>query len=325
MRAERGAFSVEARAFAPGHITCFFSVHGKGATAPLRTGSRGVGFCVESGVETRATAAGAPERAGRTGTLPFRLEVWDNGGAVADPLTTRMSLEALVAQAPSRQPVPGLLTLDNRYTLPIGAGFGVSGACALASALAANEALALGAAFDDCVAAAHTGEVRARSGLGDVVAQAVGGFEVRLREGAPPNGELRSLAAPAVRALLVSFGPIRTGEFLSDPARVARVNEAGDACLARLGPAPTLEAAVRTGWEFATALGLVSPRARALKEAAGPETTGTVAMLGDSLVFLDPPGELAGRARAAGAGYVEMTAIARRGARLLPRHAPSVD
>lgn len=249
--------------------------------------------------------------------LPFELRVTDNGTPVEDPVTTRLTLEALLDLAGGPAPGPDRLTISNAYTLPIGAGFGVSGACALASALAANEALGLGLARQACVTAAHVGEVRARSGLGDVVAQAAGGFEIRVREGAPPHGEVLRIQAPPRPVLLVSFGPIRTGAFLTDPARVAPVNAAGRRCLEQLIASPSLPDAFRLGREFASALGLVSARAQSLLDAAGPGTWGTVAMLGDSLAFLDPPSTLAGAARASGAAFVEWTRVAPAGARIM--------
>jgi pantoate kinase len=307
---------MEARAFAPGHVTCFFTVHNDADVAPARRGSRGVGFSVESGVEAHARALGPPRPA--RGGLPFELAVWDNGSPVEDPRTTRATLEALVALGGDRGPVPGRLELRNAYTLPLGAGFGVSGACALSAALAANEALGLHVPFSRCVEAAHVGEVSASSGLGDVVAQATGGFEVRLGPGAPPHGRIRALGAPSDPLLLVTFGPLRTKAFLGAPERVAAANEAGGQALAKFLEDPTLDQAIARGLEFAQRLGLVSPAARAILESLPGNCAGTVAMLGDSLVVARPPPGLGAAARQAHATFVEATHVAAHGARLLP-------
>ncbi len=316
---------MEATAFAPGHITCFFSVYADSEKGPAGRGSRGAGFCTASGVQSRAAAEGKQRPVPPGGGLPFELVVKDNGTLVDDPLTTRLSLGALAGMAPAGTRFPRELEIGTTYTLPIGAGFGISGACALSATLAANEALGLGLALADCVAAAHVGEVKAQSGLGDVVAQATGGFEARVREGVPPNGSLKTFPVAQLPLLLVSFGPLHTREFLAQRGRLAPVNAAGEACLTRLLAAPSIESAVRLGREFAGSLGLISDRVLALMDAAPAQTDSTVAMLGDSVVFLRPPPGLDAIAREAGAQAVERTHVARSGARLGPGGPPEVE
>jgi pantoate kinase len=316
---------MEATAFAPGHITCFFSAYADREKGPAVGGSRGAGFCTASGVQSQAAAGGGHHPVPPGGGLPFELVVKDNGTLVDDPLTTRLSLEALAGMAPAGTRVPRRLEIRTTYSLPIGAGFGISGACALSTTLAANEALGLGLPFADCVTAAHIGEVEAQSGLGDVVAQATGGFEARVREGVPPTGSLKTFPVGELPLLLVSFGPLHTREFLAKRDRLASVNAAGEACLTRLLAAPSIESAVRLGREFAGSLGLISNRALALMDAAPTQTDATVAMLGDSVVFLRPPPGLEAIAREAGAQAVERTHVARTGARLGPGGPPEVE
>ena len=106
--------SDEATAFVPGHVTAFFSAHP--ATEPAVAGSRGAGITLDDGVrvtvrpaaETRTTLDGDPTDVEPVGTVLDRLGV-----------TAAVEVDS---------------------DLPVGAGFGVSGAAALGTALAANAA-----------------------------------------------------------------------------------------------------------------------------------------------------------------------------------------
>lgn len=309
---------MEAQAFAPGHITSFFVPHADPSRPPVRRGSRGSGFCIASGVTATGRAEGR-RRPAPTGSarLPFELIVKDNGTRVKRPEATTAALRELVRRASRGALVPPKLTLENRYSLPPGAGFGVSGACALTAALVANEAMRLGLDRSDCVAAAHVGEVEALSGLGDVGPQAQGGFEIRTREGPPPYGEVLSFEFAPAEVLLVSFGPRHTRAFLSDPAGKDRLEATGTNCLERLLEAPTLERCVRLGRNFAETLGLVSPSAGRLMQRIDPTGLASVAMLGDSVFALGPAAlEPLARRYAPGA-FVELTSVSAEGARLL--------
>lgn len=311
---------MDAEAFCPGHITSFFAIFADPKIPPERRGSRGSGFCIESGVMAAVRTKGprAPASAGGRQGLPFRLEVVDNGTAIARPETTAAALQDLVRRAGRRATFPAAVRIENTYSLPIGAGFGVSGACALSAALAVNEAAGLGVDRNGCVAAAHCGEVVALSGLGDVGAQSLGGFEIRTREGPPPIGQILTPPSPAPDVVLVSYGPRRTREFLSGGVDRAKLTAAGLHCLAQLQEAPTLNHCVRLGRSFAQTLGLVSPSASALLQRVDPIGPASVAMLGDSVFAFGDTKELTPIARgAAPAAFFEATGVARQGARLL--------
>jgi pantoate kinase len=309
---------VEARAFCPGHVTCFFSVHTDDKLPPLKQGSRGAGFSIESGVEATLTTAGPKRGAGRTKKLPFALQVVDNGADVANPGTTKAALAELIAMAGPNAKVPSRLSIQNKYSLPAGAGFGVSGACALSATLAANEAIGLGLDWGDCVRAAHSGEVRALTGLGDVVGQASGGLEARVREGAPPHGEIHTFDAPWSDILLYSFGARPTRAFLSKKAGRDRLNKTGVSCLKRFMDAPSLETMLRLGRGFTETLGLASPAAARLMKELDPAGSATVAMLGDSVVFVPGPGGAGGASHPRlSSPFHEKTRVSAQGARLL--------
>ena len=102
----------EATAFVPGHVTGFFSAHPD--DDPTKAGSRGAGLTLTDGVDVTLEPA--------TETTV----VLDGTEIDVDPVAT--VLETLDATA----------RVEANSQLPLGAGFGVSGAMALGTALAAN-------------------------------------------------------------------------------------------------------------------------------------------------------------------------------------------
>src|SRR3990167_1983065 len=85
---------------------------------------------------------------------------------------------------------PTVISVINRLTeeklrvhikskLPLGCGFGLSGASALAAAYAINGLLKLKKSKKELAIIAHTAEVENKTGLGDVVNQYYGGFCIK--------------------------------------------------------------------------------------------------------------------------------------------------
>lgn len=247
-----------ARAFVPGHLTGFFGAYPD--PDPRVAGSRGAGLTLSRGVETVVSTAGEPG-------------VWLDG----DPATVA-PVEGVLA-ALDAPPVRVELTSE----LPVGTGFGVSGAAALGTALATSALLPTPRTVDDLVSVAHAAEVEAGTGLGDVVAQARGGAPVRLDPGDPANGRVDALAVPRdTRIEWVTFGDLSTEAVLGGDTD--RLTAAGERALAELRAEPTRSALVRESWRFARATGLATDRVReavtAVETAGG---TATMAMLGHTV------------------------------------------
>jgi pantoate kinase len=134
-----------AQAFVPGHVTGFFTVDRD--DDPLVAGSRGAGLALSAGVTVTVRPAGE-----RTVAL--------NGESVDVEAVERV-LDALEASVAVRAVTD----------LPVGSGFGVSGAMALGAALATNDVLDRRLSTYELATVAHGAEVQAGTGLGDVVAQ----------------------------------------------------------------------------------------------------------------------------------------------------------
>ncbi len=247
-----------ATAFVPGHVTGFFSAHRH--DDPARAGSRGAGVTLTDGVTVTAEPA-ADTRVHLDGDL---VEIAAVDGALAE-------LDAAAA-----------VTVET--DLPLGAGFGVSGAAALGATLAANRALDLGRSENELVRAAHVAEVEAGTGLGDVVAQARGGVPIRVEPGASPHGRLDGVP-DAARVEYLALGELSTEAVLSGDT--AALSRAGERALDHLRDRPTLDRFVVESRRFAADADLLTDDvASVLADVDDADGDAAMAMLGRTVFAL---------------------------------------
>ncbi|AEH37105.1 pantoate kinase [Halopiger xanaduensis] len=250
----------EATAFVPGHITGFFSAHPD--EDPTKAGSRGAGLTLTDGVEVTVEPA-----AGSEPTVVLEGEEIE-----VEPVTT--VLETL--DAPAR--------VEATSDLPLGAGFGVSGALALGTALAANRVFDRKLSMNELVTIAHGAEVQAGTGLGDVVAQARGGVPIRLEPGGPQDNKLDSIPARA-RVEYVSFGELSTADVLSGDTE--QLTEAGTEALSRVVEEPTLLSFMYASRLFAREAELLTERvSETIGDVAAVDGQASMAMLGETVFAL---------------------------------------
>jgi len=173
------------------------------------------------------------------------------------------------------------VTVDLHHQLPIGQGFGMSAAGALASAHALAESIGL--KFIDAVRAAHRAEVENRTGLGDVAALSRGGITFRRKEGVMPYGQIDKINAEPEVVLCVVGKPISTAEVLADRERKRRVNTVGKECVARMAASPTLNSLMRLSREFMVKTQLASKEVEDAVLAAEKYGQASMVMLGSSV------------------------------------------
>jgi pantoate kinase len=235
------------RAFAPGSVTAVF------APAEAADESRGASMAIEDGVVAAVRTADETEI-----RLDGEETEFEPVSGVLDELgcTARVDLEA---------------------EIPIGCGFGASGAATLATALAANEKFDLERSREDLVHASHLAEVNAGTGLGDVFIQTAGGALMS-------DGSGRHRWEPTDTIEYVSFGGMATSETLGDVDLMARIERVGGKTLDALPHEPSLERLTRDAWSFAREIELPTDRVRdtvADVEAAGGAAS--MAMLGETV------------------------------------------
>jgi pantoate kinase len=277
---------MKARAFVPSHITGFFAA--KRHEDPLRSGSIGCGVNLALGAITCVEPADG-------------VEILLNGEPTEAPVSRH------VVNALAKSPVK----ISTQLQMPLGAGFGASGAGALGCAYALNAQFDLGLTSNQVGAAAHVAEVANVTGLGDVMAQNTGGLVMRLHPGGPGVGIVDRIPVPPLKVDYAVHGPISTKEVLSDPKVMKAVNMAGEAALKAILKRPTLEEFMVQSRKFTEQTGLASDWVQDAIEAV--EAKGGMAsmiMLGDSVFAIGAENALA---EFAGAGS---THISQRGANL---------
>lgn len=176
---------------------------------PSKMGSRGVGFTVDQGVTASVSLSDSPS-------------ILFNNTPIDFP-TVQTVLEHL--QSP-----PAIISLTS--PLPLGYGFGLSGASALATAFALNDLLKLQKSKLNLAKIAHVAEVINKTGLGDVANQYVGGFCVKWVNSA--EFKVDHLPFEGKTVYYRVFSPLSTKTILSDKEKKEKVNKAGNKTLLRL-------------------------------------------------------------------------------------------
>ena len=278
------------QAFAPAHISGIFIIDIK--EDAVLSGSMGCGICLEDGAVTKVYPA--------EGTA-VRIN-----GAITEATEAATTLTVIKSLTP--KPVITETTLS----IPIGCGFGASGAGALSCALALNEALSLELTLRELARAAHVAELRNRTGLGDVTGQTFGGIIIRKEAGAPFIGIIDKIPCRDDTISWLSFGEISTKSVLSDDMRKNAINRAGKAKLKELLKKPTLLNFFRQSCAFAKEIELMNPEVKDAIEAV--EAAGGLAsqaMLGNTVFAINDNGALSEF------GEVHISRISNAGAHLL--------
>jgi pantoate kinase len=255
----------EATAFVPGHVTAFFSAHRD--DDPTKAGSRGGGLALSDGVRVTVSRTDGRDA---------------DPGLFLDGDPTDMRSVARVLQALRVEEA----RIEAATPLPLGSGFGVSGATALGTALAAGQVYGRPLSEDELVTVAHGAEVAAGTGLGDVVAQARGGVPLRLEPGAPEHGRLDAIPSGPRRVEYLALGQLSTEEVLAGDTD--RLSAAGERAVAAVAGEPTVEMFMHAARRFAREAGLLTDEVRAAVEDvsdAGGEAS--MAMLGETVFALD--------------------------------------
>ncbi len=239
--------STKAAAFSPCHITGFFQVHTSNKRLE-KVGSTGAGISLEDGVLTKVSI----ERASKP-----KIMVSFNGRPLRSPIVSRSVVKEYLQHSFG----PLAVRVSHESRLPIGCGYGTSGAGALGLSLCMNESMGNPLTHMEAARVAHEVEVRCKTGLGTVTATFHGGFLARVKPGAP--GVSRVLKLPfskSDRVVSASYGPISTSRFLSRRDLVEEVNSCGRNLVARLLKRPRFDVFLGISRGFVVCLNVMTPR-----------------------------------------------------------------
>ena len=260
-----------AQAFVPGHITGVFRIFDDRET-PLQCGSTGAGFSVEIGT---LTTVGAKESEALDITTTYNDEQ-------IDATVTKTVVHRMVEKYERQFKVQ----ITHKSSLPSGAGFGASGAGALGTALAFGRILDPSLSLTKAAEFAHRAEIENRSGLGDVLAQIIGGIEIRVFPGGPGVGKVQNIPSSENQIVVLAGATgLQTRNVLTNPASRERINTVGDRLVERIIESPSIETFVSCSREFTNAIGLATDRVNAaLQDLDHSELNlSSMVMLGDSV------------------------------------------
>ena len=257
------------KAFAPANISCIFKIYEH--KDPRWMGSYGVGFTLNESVVAEVSKA-------------KRNKVVFNGVSISFPAVTS---------------VINKLTKENirvyiKSKLPLGCGFGLSGASALAAAYATNDLLKLNKKNKELAIAAHTADAENRTGLGDVVNQFYGGFCVKLK---PSSGfEIIKIPLNNTDVYCKYYSKISTKSIITNIKIRNALNNAADESLKKIKTLLKskkkikLKDIIKISKEFSINSGLLKDKKtiEAIKNIEENNGNASMIMLGNA-VFSDQP------------------------------------
>ncbi len=259
----------QAKAFAPGNLSCVFKIIPHLEATKMH--SLGMGFTITEGVVVTVS-----QHSSQT-TVQF------NNSEIHFPTVIS------VVQKLTHHP----MQIEIHSPLPLGCGFGLSGAASLATTYALNDLLELGKSEAELAMTAHVAEVENRTGLGDVCAQYHGGCLVKLKRGYPLAAE--RLPIPAQPIYYRYFSSIQTKTILESAERRERINRAADEtlqALEKLTKSDTVDfnACIRLSKQFSLNSGLLEDKRvqgtiREIEEAGG---VASMIMLGNAVFSTHP-------------------------------------
>ncbi len=267
-----------ARAYVPGHVTGIFRIHDSHED-PLHCGSTGAGFCLAAGTTTTVKLEENPF---------LEISVEYNDSKIDAPVTVTVIRRLLEEHESDYR-----IHVRHESSLPIGVGFGASGAGALGTALALSHLLGQSDDTQSTASHAHYAEVVNRTGLGDVIAQTAGGMEIRIRPGAPGIGEVVNIPFPEDLQVVLAGAPgLETRSVLSDKNHREGIIKAADGLMSDLIDDPSVEQFISSSREFARATNLMTPRVRSSLDDLESQgfNDSSMVMIGDSVFCFSEPG-----------------------------------
>ena len=234
-----------ATAFCPAHITGFFKAE-LDQEDSKQLGSLGAGFSIQKGVKTIVTVRDATKH----DISNFSIKV--NGFESGD---MRVS-ELVLSKFPINEK---FVDVTHEIDVPVGYGFGCSAAVALSLSIALNDALNCKLSKIEVAQIAHNVEIECKTGLGDVLASYHGGFEVRIKSGAPGIGQVKKINSKEKRdVIIICFNPISTKKFLKE--KISSINGLGGKMVKKLIESNDTEEFQDMSVKFAKYVNVITPR-----------------------------------------------------------------
>ena len=151
------------------------------------------------------------------------------------------------------------IDVTHEIDVPVGYGFGCSAAVALSLSIALNDALGCKLSKIQVAQIAHDVEIDCKTGLGDVLASYHGGFEIRVKPGAPGIGEVKKMDSMDKHdVIIICFNPISTKKFLKE--KISSINGLGGKMVKKLIESNDTEEFQDMSVKFAKYVNVITPK-----------------------------------------------------------------
>ncbi len=244
---------MEATAFCPAHITGFFKAHLDDNQSSLENlGSMGAGFSIKQGVTTRVRI---DTRNNQKSNFRITIEGYQSDKTDVSEFVLNEFLK--LGKFSNK-----FFDIKHNISIPVGYGLGSSGAAALSLSFALDQALETKLDKTTIGQIAHNAEVNCKTGLGDVLASFHGGFEVRVKPGAPGIGCVEKIFTDKISIIMICFSPISTNKFIKE--HLSKINGLGGKMVNRLLESKNYEHFQDMSLEFAKFVDVITPRMQKL-------------------------------------------------------------
>jgi len=246
---------VEATAFCPAHVTGFFKAHfDENQGVPEKFGSMGAGFSIKEGVTTKVTILPKTNE-----NSSFRISL---NGFQSDKTDVSEFVLKEFLKLGNFEDI--FFDIEHRISIPVGYGLGSSGAVALSLSYALDQVLEVKLDKIEIGKIAHIAEINCKTGLGDVLASFHGGFEIRVKPGAPGIGKVEKIDVDNISIIMICFSPISTNKFIQE--HLSKINGLGGKMVNKLLETKDYDNFQDMSLEFAKYINIMTPRMEKLIE-----------------------------------------------------------
>ena len=272
---------MEAKAFCPAHITGFFKAHLDDDQSNLENlGSMGAGFSINQGVTTKVTIH-------RMNGQESNFKITTNGYQTDKTDVSEYVLNEFLKLGDFSK---NFFEIEHNISIPVGYGLGSSSAVALSLSYALDQALQTDLEKTVIGKIAHNAEVNCKTGLGDVLASYHGGFEVRVKPGAPGIGHVEKISTEKISIIMICFSPISTNKFIKE--RLSQINGLGGKMVNQLIESKNYEHFQDMSLEFAKYVDVMTPRMQKIvEELSSNNIKCGIALFGETIFSMVPEKE----------------------------------
>ena len=270
---------MESIAFCPAHVTGFFKAYLEkdNQKSPEKIGSMGAGFSIREGVTTRINILPKINQNSnfKITTICYESDKTDVSEYVLKEFLKLGNFEDM------------FFDIQHEITIPVGYGLGSSSAVALSLSYALDHVLKTKLDHTVIGQIAHNAEINCNTGLGDVLASYHGGFEVRIKPGAPGIGQVEKINPGDITIIMICFSPISTNKFIKE--RLSQINGLGGKMVTKLLESKDYEHFEDMSLEFARYIQVMTLRMENLiQELASNGIKCGVALFGETVFTMIP-------------------------------------